>query len=304
VLNWCRRLAQLDNFRLYIIKGFAYTQFDSHFNHFQYRRYYSSVSSNSCGSYSIEELHATLGELPAIRSEWLCGFADAESCFYVNIRKNKAKTGYQVVLTFFINQAAVSASSLFAIKKYFGCGTIRWNDADRKYLRFEIGSNRDIIEKVIPFFEQFPLKTSKQLNFLDLKKVAEIIKANKDLTSELIQEIQSIKSSMNSRRSFSEKESFMNARRDNIIITPGWLSGFIDGEAHLGVYISEKPRRRCEPKFSISQNTHDVAILEAIANFLGTSNKIVDNTGLGSTVKQLSVYDFNTRPRPAGRPGI
>lgn len=126
-----------------------------------------------------------------------------------------------------------------------------------------------------------------------MKKVAELIQTNNSFTAELIQEIQSIKSGMNSGRSFSEKELFMNNRKNNIIITEGWLSGFIDGEAYLGVHLSDKPRRRCEPRFSIAQNAHDVAILEVIANFLGVSNKIVDNTGKGSTVKQLTVYNFN-----------
>jgi len=124
----------------------------------------------------INELRATNGNLPSVRAEWLCGFCDGESTFYINL------SGGRVVLSFIIKQAAVSASSLFAIQDYFGEGSIRWDDANLQYLRFEIGSTRAITEKLIPFFEKYPLLTSKQLNFLDFKKVAELVNTNKHLT--------------------------------------------------------------------------------------------------------------------------
>jgi hypothetical protein len=96
---------------------------------------YSNCSRRST-KLPIYELRATYGSLPSVSASWLCGFADGESTFYINL------SGGRVVLSFIIKQAAVSASSLFAIQEFFGEGSIRWDDANSQYLRFEIASTR------------------------------------------------------------------------------------------------------------------------------------------------------------------
>ena len=50
------------------------------------------------------------------------------------------------------------------LQQYFGCGTIRPDRSD-KTLKFEIRSLDELIEKVIPHFEEFPLISSKQRDF-------------------------------------------------------------------------------------------------------------------------------------------
>lgn len=58
----------------------------------------------------------------------------------------------------------------------------------------------DIIEKVIPFFEKHPIHDIKKENFHDFKKVALLIKDKVHLTKEGLEQIQNIKSGMNSTR--------------------------------------------------------------------------------------------------------
>ena len=58
----------------------------------------------------------------------------------------------------------------------------------------------DIIEKVIPFFEKHPIHGIKKENFHDFKKVALLIKDKVHLTKEGLEQIQNIKSGMNSTR--------------------------------------------------------------------------------------------------------
>jgi len=245
---------------------------------------------------SIDELRSNVGILPLINPEWLRGFVDGEGSFYIDLRRNlSGKAGYRVELSFFIKQSSRSASSLFAIREFFGKGNIRFNDSNKENLRFEIKSHEAAFQIIVPFFEKYPLLTSKQLNFLDFKRVAVMVQEGRHLTEEGILEIQRIKSGMNSRRTYASKLEYMESRSGNILITPGWLSGFIDGEGHLGVHISKGgPKLRCEPKFSIAQNAHDEAVLEAIAEYFKTSNKIVGNTGRDSSVKQLNIYNFDT----------
>jgi LAGLIDADG endonuclease len=234
-----------------------------------------------------------LNNLPTIHPEWLRGFTDAEGSFYIAVRETTTKAKYRIEPTFFIKQEKASASTLFAIRKFFDKGNIRWDDADKKYLRYEIKSVSAIQEKVVTFFDKYPLLSSKRLNFLDLKKVLGLVQLKSHLNPSGIEKIKEIKSRMNSKRSFEDKVKFMNSISESIRITPGWLSGFIDGEGHFGFYVSNESRRRCESRFSISQNAHDLVLLEAIAKFLGADNKIIGNTRPDDTVKQLTIYNLD-----------
>ena len=50
------------------------------------------------------------------------------------------------------------------IKEYFGCGYIRRDYSD-KTVKFEIRDRDQLIDKVIPHFEKFPLISRKQKDF-------------------------------------------------------------------------------------------------------------------------------------------
>jgi len=200
----------------------------------------------------------------------------------------------RVELSFFIKQAKESASALFAIQKFFGKGNIRWDDANKKYLRYEIRSFEAISSIIIPFFNKYPLYSSKRANFLDFEKVARIIDSKEHLTQKGLDNIKLIKEGMNSKRTYVEKSDFMNSIINGVYLTPGWLSGFIDAEGYFGIYVSNNSRRRCELKLSIAQNAHDLVLLEAIAKYLNVDTKIVNNLGKDSTVKRLDIYKFDT----------
>jgi hypothetical protein len=232
--------------------------------------------------------------LPKVDPNWLVGFSDGEASFYITISSsNSTKVKARVELSFFIKQAKESASALFAIQEFFGKGSIRWDDSAKKYLRFEIRSFEAITTTVIPFFNQYPLFSSKRANFLDLERVAHMIGAKEHLTQEGLDKIRLIKANMNSKRIYADKVNFMDSIKDEIKLTPGWLSGFIDAEGYFGIYTSNKNRRRCELKLRIAQNAHDLVLLEAIAKYLYIDTKIVNNLGKESTVKRLDIYKLD-----------
>ena len=58
----------------------------------------------------------------------------------------------------------------------------------------------DIINIIIPFFEQYPIIGQKNLDFLDFKIVSELVKTKSHLTSEGFKKIEEINSQMNQRR--------------------------------------------------------------------------------------------------------
>jgi hypothetical protein len=56
---------------------------------------------------------------------------------------------------------------------------------------------KDILEIIIPFFEDYPVQGKKSLDFSDFKKVAELIKNKEHLTPEGFNKILEIKTKMN-----------------------------------------------------------------------------------------------------------
>jgi hypothetical protein len=61
-------------------------------------------------------------------------------------------------------------------------------------------SLNEIVDVIIPFFEKYSLMGYKNIDFLDFKKVAKIMKSKKHLTSEGYNKIININSTMNNRR--------------------------------------------------------------------------------------------------------
>ena len=69
------------------------------------------------------------------------------------------------------------------------------NQKSKKMLYFKLKT--DIENKVIPFFNDYPIQGIKSLDFADFKKVAEIIKNKDHLTDKGFNEIKKIVDGMN-----------------------------------------------------------------------------------------------------------
>jgi hypothetical protein len=57
-----------------------------------------------------------------------------------------------------------------------------YDSATRETNLLQIKNNSDIINKIIPFFDQYPILGIKSLDFADFKKVAELVKNKEHLT--------------------------------------------------------------------------------------------------------------------------
>ena len=99
-----------------------------------------------------------------IRS-YLNGYADGEGCFCVSINKSERhKFGWEIRPSFSVSQNSDRAQVLEMLQKYFGCGTIRPDRSD-KTLKYEVRSVDELVERIIPHFEETPLLSSKQHDF-------------------------------------------------------------------------------------------------------------------------------------------
>jgi len=83
--------------------------------------------------------------------------------------------------SFSVSQNEDRRQVLDLIKKYFGCGFIRrdWHD---KTVKFEIRDHNDLMTKIIPHFEKFPLISAKHNDFILFKSICIIVNSRKHLS--------------------------------------------------------------------------------------------------------------------------
>lgn len=112
---------------------------------------------------------------------WLAGFAEGESCFFVSIyNSSKSKIGLAVQLVFKITQHSRDQELLHSIAQFLDCGRVEKRSGDA--CDFTVNSIKDFNDKIIPFFLKYSLLGSKYLNFNDFKKVLELMVIKEHLT--------------------------------------------------------------------------------------------------------------------------
>jgi hypothetical protein len=96
---------------------------------------------------------------------YLSGYADGEGCFCVTFNKSKRhKFGWEIRPSFSVSQNSDKAQVLKLFKGHFQCGAIRPDRSD-KTLKYEVRSISDLVRKVIPHFEKYPLLSAKKKDF-------------------------------------------------------------------------------------------------------------------------------------------
>ena len=127
--------------------------------------------------------------------EWVVGFVDGEGCFFIDINPHaEMSTGYQVLPEFRIVQHQRDIQVLYALKRFFRCGTVRRNHGDRYELRIR---KLSCLQRVVEFFEKHPLKTRKQVEFKKFARVIRLMSEGRHLTREGLIEIIEIALTMN-----------------------------------------------------------------------------------------------------------
>lgn len=111
-------------------------------------------------------------------AEYISGFVDGEGCFSVSFTKrSRFLVGWETKPSFSVSQNKDRAQQLFIIQKYFGCGFMRDGKTDCT-IKYEVRRLDDLLEKVIPHFERYPLFSAKQKDIVALKRVCLIMKKN------------------------------------------------------------------------------------------------------------------------------
>jgi hypothetical protein len=98
-------------------------------------------------------------------SAYISGYVDGEGCFTVSISpRAKLLVGWEVRPSLSVSQNGDRAEVLHAIQAYFGCGSIRPDRSD-KTVKWETRRLEDILDRVVPHFERYPLLSGKRFDF-------------------------------------------------------------------------------------------------------------------------------------------
>lgn len=220
-------------------------------------------------------------------SGFISGFTDAEGCFLIIIRKApKNLLGWQLEVSFTINLHVRDLDLLNLIKTYFEVGRI--SKERNGCCDFTISSLDQIITKVIPHFDKYPLKTQKYSDYLLFKEVVFIMQRKEHLTAEGLQKIVNIRASLNKGLSYLLLEAFPNtvALARPLLpplsakLDPEWVAGFTSGDGCFKVsireYKSHKTVSRVALLFVVTQHIRGNLLLKSLVDFFGCGQTYKD----------------------------
>lgn len=184
---------------------------------------------------------------------WFSGFTDGEGNFSISL------DGSYIRFRFKINLHIDDLEVLKFIRSKLKIGNITIEE-NRNSCAFVVQKFSDIKDVLCPIFINFPLHTTKKLDFQDFY-TAILIKANSsngNLSESNKERILSIKKGMNLGRTVFKYD----ITGPQIIINPNWFIGFIEAEGTFGI------KTGSSMYFQVAQKTTSQESLNAITTFL------------------------------------
>jgi len=219
---------------------------------------------------------------------YVTGITDGEGSFGVGVISG-SRFGKDIKFQYKVTQKAYSAGILYDLQAFFGCGSVSIDNREDNTLKYQVQSHVDLLTKVFPYFDQYPLQTSKQLNYLDFRSIAMLLKELKDQVpiksqqgqpspglyiNSVLEKIMILKAGMNKGRSYESKWNYLS--RIKFDLDPHWVLAFIDGEGTfyvdngwMGANTRANPWYNVRAGLEIVQSHHDVKVLDAIRAFFG-----------------------------------
>ena len=136
-----------------------------------------------------------------MNGSYIAGFVDGEGSFHIAFqRRSDLKFGWQAIPEFHVSQNYTSRSVLEEIKNFLTCGYVKNNDAAGKRdktMVYVVRDRQDLLRKIIPFFEQSPLRTEKRNDSEVFRRIVLMLEGDQHLELEGFKEIVELAYSMN-----------------------------------------------------------------------------------------------------------
>jgi hypothetical protein len=128
---------------------------------------------------------------------FVTGLAEGEGCFCVSFAiRPKLKVGLEARPSFSLSLTERDRKLLGDVQAFFECGWIRESRSDRTF-KYEARSVQQLLDRVVPHFETYPLRGVKRHSFCGFAKVCQMIRQGDHLRSEGMAEIVRIAYEMN-----------------------------------------------------------------------------------------------------------
>jgi hypothetical protein len=127
--------------------------------------------------------------------QWIPGFSTGEFNFYIAINKSKTTGSIHASLRFSIAQDLRDVALLESFVDFFKCGYVVRNEK-RSIAEFVVTRINDIINHVIPLFEEHNIVVSKYSNYCYFKRAALMVKNKEHLKENGLKEIWLLKDKM------------------------------------------------------------------------------------------------------------
>lgn len=120
---------------------------------------------------------------------FITGLIEGEGCFSISFSlRKKIKLGIEVRPSFSISLNRRDLELIKTVHQYFCCGAVRYSRNDNTY-KYETRSINDLIQFIIPHFQQYSLQGSKRQDFLIFTEICYLIRANKHRNKQYLYEI-------------------------------------------------------------------------------------------------------------------
>lgn len=223
-------------------------------------------------------------EVSNLNPWFISGFSDAESSFSILIQPNsKYGTGWRIKPIFAIGLHKKDLDILKSIQSSLGVGKIHIHG--KNSIQYRVDSIKEL-QVIVNHFENYPLVTVKQIDFILFKKAFNIIKLKEHLSQEGLLSLVGIKSSLNLGLTVSLTEAFPNWKEFQInrpdytfngIPDPNWMAGFASGDSSFNIKISNSSTslssQRVQLRFAIGLNIRERAFVEFLATYFGLTDK-------------------------------
>ena len=128
---------------------------------------------------------------------FVTGLSEGEGCFCVSFsQRSRLRLGLEVRPSFSLSLNEKDRPLLQDLQMFFGCGWLRESRGDRT-VKYESRSAHQLLEHVVPHFEQFPLRGNKTRSFDGFSRICWMIEQGDHLARSGLETIVRIAYEMN-----------------------------------------------------------------------------------------------------------
>lgn len=106
-----------------------------------------------------------------LHAQWITGFVDGEGCFIVGVKQRHTQETSYLQPELNVAQHQGDIQVLYALKDYFGCGSVYKPQGDNTVARWRVSKLDHLLTHIIPFFEKHKLKTKKAIDFQRFRRL-------------------------------------------------------------------------------------------------------------------------------------